>query len=67
MGHPRKKTVQTALPRQSMVESGINPPKFTWIMDHRAGVFCRKIISWYCGGRQDWTVGEIWLCRKICG
>jgi hypothetical protein len=30
-GHPRKKTVQTDLPRQSTVESGTKPPKFSFI------------------------------------
>jgi hypothetical protein len=30
-GHPRKKTVQTDLPRQSTVESGTKPPKFSLI------------------------------------
>jgi len=31
-GHPRKKTVQTDLPRQSTVESGTKPPKFSLIV-----------------------------------
>src|SRR5208337_2436011 len=30
-GQPRKKTVQTDRPRQSTVESGIKPPKFSLI------------------------------------
>jgi hypothetical protein len=38
-GHPRKKTVQTDLPRQSTVESGTKPPKFSLI-----GSPCRIIL-----------------------
>jgi hypothetical protein len=38
-GHPRKKTVQTDLPRQSTVESGTKPPKFSLI-----GSPCRIVL-----------------------